>query len=43
MVTLAIVIFALLSSPPTLLGQAINTLSAQDRAQGWELVFDGNT
>ena len=43
MVKSAVVIAALLWSPPTLSGQAINTLSGQDRAQGWELLFDGKT
>ena len=43
MVKSAIVIFAMLWSSPTLSGQAINTLSGQDRAQGWELLFDGKT
>lgn len=43
MVKSAVVISALLWSPPTLSGQAINTLSGQDRAQGWELLFDGKT
>jgi len=43
MVKSAIVIFAMLWSTPTLSGQAINALSGQDRAQGWELLFDGKT
>jgi 3-keto-disaccharide hydrolase len=43
MVKSAIVIFAMLWSTPTLFGQAINALSGQDRAEGWELLFDGKT
>jgi hypothetical protein len=43
MVKSAIVIFAMLWSTPTLSGQAINALSGQERAEGWELLFDGKT
>jgi hypothetical protein len=40
---LAFTLFALLWSSGTLFAQAMNTLSAQDRAQGWQLLFDGKT
>src|SRR5712671_5230269 len=33
----------LLCSSATLFGQPMNRLSAQDRAQGWQLLFDGKT
>ena len=36
-------LFACLLSPVTLLGQAVNALTAQERAQGWQLLFDGKT
>jgi hypothetical protein len=35
--------FTLLWSAATLSGQTMNTLSAQERAQGWQLLFDGKT
>ena len=36
-------IAVLLWSSAPLFGQAINTLTAQERAQGWQLLFDGRT
>jgi Domain of Unknown Function (DUF1080) len=36
-------VFALLWSSATLFGQTVNTLTAQERAQGWQLLFDGKT
>src|SRR3954462_6527676 len=39
----AFTIAALLWSSAPLFGQAINTLSEQERAQGWQLLFDGRT
>jgi hypothetical protein len=35
--------FALFWWPATLFGQTMNTLTAQERAQGWQLLFDGKT
>jgi hypothetical protein len=35
--------FALLWSSATLFGQTMNTLTDQERAQGWQLLFDGKT
>jgi hypothetical protein len=35
--------FALLWLSATLLAQTINALTAQERAQGWQLLFDGKT
>src|SRR5262245_56822018 len=37
------VTFALLWSSATPFGQAMNTLTAPERAQGWQLLFDGKT
>ena len=34
---------ALLVCPAGALGQTMNTLTAQERAQGWQLLFDGKT
>ncbi|MGH9386599.1 MAG: hypothetical protein ACRD2N_20190 [Vicinamibacterales bacterium] len=39
----AFAIFTILWSSATLSGQAMNTLSAQDRGQGWQLLLDGKT
>src|SRR5262245_15826304 len=36
-------VFALLWSAAPISGQTINALSAQDRAEGWQLLFDGQT
>ena len=36
-------VFTLLWSAATLFGQTMNALSAQERAQGWQLLFDGKT
>jgi len=43
MIKHAIVGFTLVWSSVTLSGQALNALSAQERAQGWQLLFDGKT
>src|SRR5262245_28135795 len=39
----SLAVAAALLSAATLFGQALNTLSAEDRAQGWQLRFDGKT
>jgi len=39
----AFTIAALFWSSAPLFGQTINTLTAQERAQGWQLLFDGKT
>jgi 3-keto-disaccharide hydrolase len=36
-------ILALLCLPAALLGQTTNSLTAQERSQGWQLLFDGKT
>ena len=36
-------VFPLLLIASTAFGQAVNTLSAQEKAQGWQLLFDGKT
>src|SRR5206468_10735680 len=43
MSTRAFAMFTLLWWPATLFGQDVNTLSAQESAQGWHLLFDGIT
>ena len=35
--------FLLISSPPALFSQSVNVLSAQEKARGWQLLFDGKT
>jgi Domain of Unknown Function (DUF1080) len=40
---LSFAVFALLWSPAALSGQTVNALSAQERAQGWQLLFDGKS
>jgi 3-keto-disaccharide hydrolase len=35
--------FLLISSPAVLFAQTVNVLSAQEKAQGWQLLFDGKT
>jgi hypothetical protein len=37
------VLFAVFWLSTTLLGQTLNTLTAQERTQGWQLLFDGKT
>lgn len=39
----AFIALTLLAWPPSLVGQAINTLTSQEKAQGWQLLFDGQT
>ena len=39
----AFAMVTLLWSSATLFGQTMNTLSAQEGAQGWQLLFDGKT
>lgn len=43
MTKVSFAVFTLLSSSATLFAQTANTLSAQERAQGWQLLFDGRT
>jgi hypothetical protein len=37
------IVFPLLVWSTTLCGQTINGLTAQEKAQGWQLMFDGKT
>jgi hypothetical protein len=36
-------VLAVLAAPATLLGQSMNSLTPQEQAQGWQLLFDGKT
>ena len=36
-------VFILVVWPSTVLGQTMNTLTAQETSQGWQLLFDGKT
>jgi len=38
-----LVLFALLSWPAAPFGQSMNTLTVQEKAQGWQILFDGKT
>jgi 3-keto-disaccharide hydrolase len=39
----SLVLLALLVSPAAVFGQTINGLTAQEKAQGWQLLFDGKS
>jgi len=39
----SLAVFSLLAWPATLSGQTMNSLTAQEKAQGWQLLFDGKT
>ena len=39
----SLIAFLFLMWPAALFGQTINALTAQEKAQGWQLLFDGNT
>src|SRR5215211_4198698 len=39
----SLVVFALCVCPLTASGQTINVLTSQERAQGWQLLFDGKS
>src|SRR5215813_14167793 len=41
--TLAFAVFILVVWPSTMYGQTMNTLTAQETSQGWQLLFDGKT
>ena len=38
-----VVVFGLLVYSATLVAQSSNALTAQEKAQGWQLLFDGKT
>jgi hypothetical protein len=42
-IRVSLAVFSLLLSSATLSGQAVNSLTAQEKAQGWQLLFDGKT
>ena len=39
----SLAMFTLLALSATLSGQTMNSLTAQEKAQGWQLLFDGKT
>jgi hypothetical protein len=39
----SLIVLSCLAWPMMLVGQTINSLTAQEKARGWELLFDGKT
>jgi hypothetical protein len=42
-ITASVIVFPLLVWSASLAGQTINSLTSQEKAQGWQLLFDGKT